>query len=315
MRQHEVGPQQKIINIMTNTQSVFELIDQCDFPNENPFELEQNLFPILNTITSPTLTKLFEKKCYNTWLIFGFDGESQVSVFYDSILHKFQEGYLDNYYGHLTLEEKKQITDNFTTIIQDEIRHRDIFANIIEKTKADKKNYKPEYYNPSCKEYVESQWKLWDDYTLLDHLCPIVTGECYLLAAFVLFHRYTKNEKKKQIFKEFIQEESRHISHFMNFLKKAKVHENERARYHTFLINNVIQKMNFEYVKLENFLDTVIKDPVKKSEIIKVAYDTDFHETFRLMFFKKTWQFYNIVFPEVDQEQFESMVLCIKNNS
>lgn len=300
---------------MSNTESVFKLIDQCDFPNENPFELSEDLFPVLNTITSQSLSKLFEKKCYNTWLIFGFDGESQVSVFYDSILQKFQSGDLDNYYGHLTELEKKQIVDNFTTIIQDEIRHRDIFANIIEKMQADKKDYRPEYYNPECKEYVDSQWQLWDNHTLLDHLCPIVTGECYLLSAFVLFYKYSKNESKKEIFKEFIQEESRHIAHFMNFLKKAKVCDSERNRYHTFLLNNVIEKMNFEHLKFKSFLHSLIKDPNKRTEIIQAAYDTEFHKTFQTIFLKKTWQFYNIVFPEVDQEQFELIISDAKLNT
>jgi rubrerythrin len=298
---------------MPDTQSVFDLIDQCEFSVENPFELTQDLFPILNTITSPSITKLFEKKCYNSWLIFGFDGESQVSVFYDSILQKFQDGSIDNYFGHLTTKEKKQIADNFVEIINDELRHRDIFSAIILKTNSNSQDYKPDYYNPECKEYVDSQWKLWDDYTLLDHLCPIVTGESYLLAAFVLFYKYTTNPYKKQIFKEFIQEESRHIAHFMNFMKKAKVQDHERPRYHQAFISQVEQKIKFEHVKFLAFLDTIIKDPSKKHDIIKMAYNTEFHHTFTKIFLKKSWQFYNIICP-IDQDTYESLLLH-KNNS
>lgn len=293
---------------MSTISSVFDLIGQCEFPNENPFELQENLFPILDTIATPSMTKLFEKACYNSWLIFGFDGESQVSIFYDSILQKLQDGSLDNYYGHLSDSERQLIQDNFASIIDDELRHREIFKAIIEKMDADKKDYRPEYYNPECKEYVDSQWALWDNYSLLDHLCPIVTGESYLLAAFVLFYKYTNNPVKQQIFKEFIQEESRHIAHFMNFMKKANISESERPRYHRVFVNLVSEKIKFEQVKFEKFLNILINDPVKKQEIVDIAYKTEFHQTFSKIFLKKAWQFYSIVIPGVDQDLFEQWV-------
>lgn len=300
---------------MHTTASVFDLIDQCEFPNENPFELRENLFPILDTIATPLMTKLFEKACYNSWLIFGFDGESQVSVFYDSILIKLQEGYLNNYYGHLSESTSQRIQNNFSSIILDEIRHREIFKAIIEKMDADKKDYRPDYFNPECKEYVDSQWSLWNNYSLLDHLCPIVTGESYLLAAFVLFYKYTTNPTKQQIFKEFIQEESRHIAHFMHFMKNANISESERPRFHMVFVNQVAQKLNFEQLKFEQFLNSLIKDTDKKQEIITVAYDTEFHRTFRKIFLKKAWQFYSIVIPGVDQDQFELLVQEYKLNT
>lgn len=293
---------------MHTTASVFDLIDQCEFPNENPFELRENLFPILDTIATPSMTKLFEKACYNSWLIFGFDGESQVSVFYDSILKKLQDGSLNSYYGHLTVEANCLIQDNFKSIIQDELRHREVFKAIIEKTHADKKDYNPEYINPECKDYIDDQWALWDHYSLLDHLCNIVTGESYLLAAFVLFYKYTKNPVKQQIFKEFIQEESRHIAHFMHFMKNARIAQHEQARYHQLFLDYASQKLNFEQSKFEQFLNSLIKDPTKKQALIKVAYDTEFHHTFKKIFLKKAWQFYSIVIPGVEQDQFELFV-------
>jgi hypothetical protein len=149
---------------------------------------------------------------------------------------------------------------------------------------------------------------------LLDHLCPIVTGESYLLAAFVLFYKYTKNPTKQQIFKEFIQEESRHIAHFMHFMKNANIAESERPRYHMVFVDQVAQKLNFEQLKFEQFLNSLVKDPVKKQAIIKVAYDTEFHRTFRKIFLKKAWQFYSIVIPGVDQDSFEHFVQDYKLN-
>jgi rubrerythrin len=300
---------------MSTTPSVFDLIDQCDFPVENPFELRENLFPILNTVATPSMTKLFEKTCYNSWLIYGFDGESTVSIFYDTISKKLQQGYLDNYYRHLDKLAVQRIQDNFSSIVQDELKHKEVFKAIIEKMDADNKDYRPEYFNPDCKEYVDSLWAWWDHHSLLDHLCPIVTGESYLLAAFVLFYKYTENPAKQQIFKEFIQEESRHIAHFMHFMKNANIAESERPRYHTLFISCVAQKVNFEQEKFEQFLNSLVKDSVKKQAIIKVAYNTEFHRTFRKIFLKKAWQFYSIVIPGVDQDLFERFVQDYTINS
>ena len=290
---------------MHTTKSALDLIGQCEFPSENPFELRENIFPVLNSIATPTMTKIFEKACYGSWLIFGFNGESQVSIFYDSILQKLQDGSLDNYYGHLMLEDRQQIENNFKSIIQDEIKHREIFKSIIEKMDSDKTDYRPEYYNPECKEYADSEWKLWDSYVLMDFLCPIVTGESYLLAAFVLFYKYTENLSKREIFKEFIQDESKHVAHFMNFMKKAKVPSNQRSRFHNLFLVETKRKMHFEKNKFEDFLNSIVKDLSKKQEITEVAYNTEFHRTFRKIFLKKSWQFYNIVFPNIDQDTFE----------
>ena len=116
---------------MSTTSSILDLINQCEFSNENPFELNENLFPVLDSIAAPSLTKLFEKTCYNSWLIYGFDGESQVTIFYDSILKKLQDGTLDTYYSHLSEYDTQKIQNDFTTVINDEFEHRTIFGAMI----------------------------------------------------------------------------------------------------------------------------------------------------------------------------------------
>lgn len=293
---------------MQNHESIFELIDRCDFPNENPFELSEDLFPILNSVASPSITKLFEKTCYNSWVIFGFNGESKVSVFYDTILQKLDNGYLDNYYGHLDHSEVTNFKNKFVEIIHDELKHREIFSAIISKMGISNEEFDPTYYDPKCEEFVDFHNDLWNKYNLLDFLCNISTGESYLLSAFVLFYKYTKCQFKKQMFKEFIQEESRHIAHFMNFLKKATVTDQERERFHIIFLNWVVYRLQFEYDNLEIFLDKVIKDNRKKEIFLNLAYKTPLHNTFKKIYLKKVWQFYNIVFPDVDQESFEKLV-------
>jgi len=52
---------------------VFDLIDQCDFKVDNPFDLPGRLFPSLSTD--------FETEMFKSWLGLVFSGESLVSVF------------------------------------------------------------------------------------------------------------------------------------------------------------------------------------------------------------------------------------------
>ena len=293
---------------MPNTESVFALIDRCEFAAENPFELKENLFPVLNDIGSTSITKLFEKNCYNSWLVFGFNGESKVSVFYDTILQKLSNGDLNKYYGHLEQHELDKIKNDFKEIIQDEIRHRDIFSAIIDKIDIKPENYNPDYYNPQCQEFVQGENNYWLHGTLFDFLADIVSGESYLLAAFVLFYRYTNNPIKKQIFKEFIQEESKHIAHFMNFMKKAKIDPFEIPSFQYQFQTWASQRSKFESANFESFLDKLVKEKNKKEQIANKSYDTEFHKTFSKMFIKKSLQFYNIVCPEVDQNEYEQFI-------
>lgn len=301
---------------MSTTSSILDLINQCEFSNENPFELNENLFPVLDSIAAPSLTKLFEKTCYNSWLIYGFDGESQVTIFYDSILKKLQDGTLDTYYSHLSEYDTQKIQNDFTTVINDEFEHRTIFGAMIEKIdNADKKDYHPSYFNPECQEYVDSQWSLWDYYSLIESLGSIAVAESYLLSAFVLFYKYTSNPYKKQIFKKFIQDESRHIVHFMNCIKNAKIGDEDQHKYQAAVLYHAASKLNFEQSNFELLLDSLIKDPVKKQQILQVAYDTGLHKTFRKIFVKKVWQFYSIIVPGMDQESFEQLVQDYKLNT
>jgi rubrerythrin len=301
---------------MSTTNSVLTLIDQCHFSSENPFEISESLFPVLDTIANPAMTALFEKNCYNSWLIYGFDGESQVTIFYDSILQKLQDGSLDDYYGQLSLDDQKQIQDRFATVIHDESEHREIFKAIIEKIQdADKKEYHPDYFNPACQEYADSQWKLWDYYTLMESLGSIAVAESYLLSAFVLFYKYSKNPIKQQIFKKFIQDESKHIAHFMNCIKKAKVSDSERQKYQAAVMYHTASKLNFEQTNFELMLDSLIKDSNKKRLIMTMAYRTNLQKTFRKIFIKKAWQFYSLVVPGIEQDAFEQQVQEYKLNS
>lgn len=292
---------------MPTNQSILDLIDQCDFNEENPFELSENLFPILNQITSPTITKLFEKTCYNGWLIFGFNGENEVSVIYDTIRERLNNGYLEKYFNHLSDQEFNAIKESFSEIIEDEVKHSKMFAIIIDKLGL-KENYRPDFYTPNCEEFVKLQNDYWQNNSLFERLTNIVTGESYLLATFVLFYRYSSNPIKQEIFKEFIKDESKHVAHFMNFMKKAQITDEDRQLFRPKFLEYARSRSKFESLKFDNFLDKLMVDSNKKNLILKTAYKTEFHRTFRKIFLKKTWQFYNIVFPDVDQDMYEDLL-------
>jgi rubrerythrin len=292
---------------MPNIDRVLSLIDQCDFSAENPFELRESLFPVLKDIASPTIVKLFEKTCYNGWLIFGFEAENAVIIRYDNILSKFSNGSLDTYFGHLSQAERYQIQEKFKEVIDDEIKHSEMFKTIISKMKVTK-DYKPEFYSPDCIEFVESENNIWHTNSFIELLPNIVTGESYLYAAFVLFSKYCKNPIKQQIFKEFIRDESRHVAHFMNIMKKAKIDSIEQKKYDTKFFQYAKDRSQFEGAKFEIFLESLSISSETKDDIMQKAYTTEFHQTFRKLYAKKTWQFYNIVFPDVDQETYEKML-------
>jgi rubrerythrin len=294
---------------MSNTESVFDLINQCEFANENPFELRENLFPILNDIGSPTIAKIFEKNCYNSWLVFGVEGESKASVFYNTILQKLENGFLNKYYGHLSNQELNIIKENFVEIIDDEIKHRDMFVEMIAKMEIQPDNYRPEYFSHKCQEFVDGENNYWLQGTLFDFLADIVTGESYLLAAFVLFYRYSNSPIKQKIFKEFIKEESKHIAHFMHFMEKAKIDSDEIPSFHRHFMLFAKRRVWFEGIKFEVFLDQLIKDENKRKELLSKSYSTEFHRTFNKIFLKKSWQFYNIVCPDIDQDTYESYLV------
>lgn len=292
---------------MPNIDRVLSLIDQCDFSADNPFELRENLFPVLGEIASPTIVKLFEKTCYNGWLVFGFEAENAVVLRYDNILSKFNDGSLDVYFGHLSESERNQIKSKFKEVIDDEVKHSEMFSAIIGKMKAIK-DYRPEFVSPTCLEFIQSENDLWHTNSFIELLPNIVTGESYLYAAFVLFSKYSKNPIKQQIFKEFIRDESRHVAHFMNIMKKAYIDDVEQKRYDRKFFQFAKDRSQFEDAKFKNFLDTLSISAEIKKNIVNKAYTTEFHQTFRKLYAKKTWQFYNIVFPDVDQETYEKML-------
>jgi len=293
---------------MSNTECVFGLIDQCEFPAEDPFELHENLFPGINSLSSATVSKLFEKSCYNSWLIFCFNGESTASIFYDSILERLNNGELDHYYKHLSPTDLQSFKENFEVIISDELRHRELFGAIIDKMEEKPGNYQPDYYNPTCQELVRSELSNWDRGTLFGFLADIVTGESYLITSFMSFYRYTKNPIKKQIFKEFIKEESKHLAHFTNFIKKAKINELDVLHFRTSFIMHALRRLKFEEQNFKLLLDKLVKDTEKKNNILINSYDTEFHHGFNKIFLKKIWHFYNIVFPTVTQEDLEQIL-------
>jgi len=292
----------------SNTQSVFELIDQCDFKVQNPFDLYVDLYDSLTEVLPSSLVKLLTKKVYDDWLVYIFSCESEGSIFYGTIIDKIKNGYLSSYYGHLSNSEIEQFEHSFLQIINDELKHRSIFLEFMQKIGLDKKLYKPEYYDPTVQELIDSQTNIWNELTFLELFTNVITGECYFMTTFYMMYKNTTNPTKKLIMKELVKDESRHIVHFMKFLQKAKLSPIEKIIFQKIFLSWTKLRLNFEQKNFKDFLHLVLKDKSKLDTTFDLAYKSEFHKNFKQTFLKKSWQFFNVVFPEVDQTQFEHMV-------
>lgn len=298
---------------MSNTQSIFELIDQCDFPKENPLELEEDIFVNLNSSLSPPLVKLITKKVYSDWLAYIFSSESEGIIFYR--IMKDEISNLKEYYGHLPYEDIDQFDKSFEKIISDENKHRSMFLLFIKKIGLSSKIYKPEFYDPLVQEMIDTQFENWKKGTFIGALTQFITGECYFMTTFYTIYKNTLNPLKKQIFKELVKDESRHLVHFMKFLKKAKIPEHEKPIFHKLFINYALSQINFEQQNFKNVLSSLIKNETEKNLYYNLAYDTDFHHSFKKLFLKKSWQFYNVVFPDINQDMYESHLAMLQKNN
>jgi len=128
------------------------------------------------------------------------------------------------------------------------------------------------------------------------------------MTTFYMMYKNTTNPTKKLIMKELVKDESRHIVHFMKFLQKAKLSPIEKIIFQKIFLSWTKLRLNFEQKNFKDFLHLVLKDKSKLDTTFDLAYNSEFHKNFKQTFLKKSWQFFNVVFPEVDQTQFEHMV-------
>lgn len=307
---------------MSTTQSSLDLIDQCQFSDEDPFEINQNLFPNLKSLLPASIIKRIESECYATWLNWAFEGESSVSVVYQIIQNQISNN-LVNYFSHLDTEEKQQVEDYFSNIINEEREHRIIFKNMIEKLRLPADiNYRPEFFDPDSPAFNSFWNNHYNKVGFLSALGIAVIGESYLLACFLLFYKQSANELKKQIFKQFLTEESQHIAHFLNLIRRGKYSADDKDRLHHSFLQTVQQKINFEiatvntiYAKLQKGFTTKISDKGNHFLILndvekfnQIAYSGELHESFKELFLRRSYQFYHAVFPDVTEDEFLQLV-------
>lgn len=295
---------------------VFELIDQCEFDIDNPFELENGLFPNLRNHFPSKMVDLLEKRIYHSWIDAGFIGESTVCVFYDIITNRLLKDRYNGYFDHLTQDELNQISEEFADVIEDEIRHREIFLRIIKKTGISSGHdiTDVDHNNPNFKLRVErnvqSDLYIEDSNTacLLGHVCPMLIGETYLLASFNMFYQMSTNPNKQQIFKSLLQDESRHVNHFKNLLKTASINKDDADRLKQEIINNIYDSSNFQALDLASFVQDTIKLQEKIDIVFQEVYNNPFHQHFRELFLRKVYQFYSVIYPETTEEEFNAIM-------
>jgi rubrerythrin len=307
---------------MSTTLSIFDLIDQSEFSNEDPFEINQNLFPTLKTALPNSFIKKLEAECYSNWLNWAFEGESSVSVVYKILQNQIATEAV-NYFSHLTAEEKQHIHSYFDDIVAEEREHRLIFKNIIDKLQLPADiTHNPDFFDPDSEEF-NSFWNMhYNKVGFLSALGIAVIGESYLLACFLLFYKQSTNEAKKIIFKQFLTEESQHISKFLNLIKRGRYSDADRDRLHHSFLQTIQEKVQFEtkkvnsvYQKLQDSFNKTVVDKGHRVSILndvtkfnQLAYSGELHESFKELFLRRSYHFYNAVFPDVTEEAFLDLV-------
>lgn len=314
---------------MSTTPSIIDLINQSEFSNEDPFEINQNLFPTLKTVLPDSFIKRLESECYINWLNWAFEGESNVSVVYKILQNQIATGAVD-YFSHLTVQEKQQIHSYFDDIVAEEREHRLIFKNIIDKLQlpADIK-HNPDFFDPDSEEF-NSYWDTnCNKVGFLSALGMSVIGESYLLACFVLFYKQSTNEVKKIIFKQFLTEESQHISKFLNLIKRGRYSDSDRELLHHSFLQRIQEKVQFEtkkvnsvYQKLQNSFNKTVVDKGHRVSILnditkfnQLVYSGELHESFKELFLRRSYQFYHAVFPDVTEDEFLDLVANYHNDA
>ena len=139
-------------------------------------------------------------------------------------------------------------------------------------------------------------------------ITAILTIETYLLATFSMFYKTTTNENKKLIFKSFLQDESRHVAHFIRLLKQARIPKEHIDQADRRIILNILDNSNFELIALIKYLRDIVKNKDKQSAIINNVYKDIFHQTFKHIYLTKCWQFYNILHPNVSEQDFVKII-------
>lgn len=294
---------------------IIELIDQCEFRTNNPFDIENGLFPALTKIIPTETVQHFESELLKTWLAFGFKGETLVSVVYDKISNELYK--TSGYFDHLSEDDIKQLQANFASVIDDEIRHRDMFIKIMDRFENGSVEYDAEHYDPYNTNFKDYVYDYMDsgvlgvkevDPNLLDILSVIIPGENYLLATFNFFYKSTSNPKKQEIFKSFLQDEARHIAHFMNLVKQAQIPQEHKDRAKHRILQHIFDNSNFELIKLVQYLKESEDNTQKQDVILNLVYKDERHKHFKEAYLKKCYQFYNILYPEISEEQFKNQL-------
>lgn len=298
---------------------VLDIVDECNFSADNPFDIQQPLFPNLSNYLQPKLISYIEKQVFKTWVDTGFVGESTGVVFYDIIAKRML---LDRYsgdLGHLPAEQVDKINNSFDIVIKDEARHSKIFLGILQKMNFTSR-YNIDYItgDRGFAEHVTDKVSngLYstknNQASLLNHVCPMIIGEAYLFSCYSLFYKLSTNENKKLIFRSLMQDESNHLNHFIKLIEYARVPRENIDEIRQELHINIFDHSAFEIREIVPLLNTLVKDPEKRAEIYNNIYQSEHHQAFQDLYYRKIYQFYNILYPEVSEDDMKNTVKSCK---
>lgn len=276
-----------------------DLINQLNFDPEDPFELKVNIFPEI-TKSDPN----FLSKFFYDYLLWTWSGEYNTTLVYPNILDKIKKDQYKHYLSDLSATDLAQVKNYFEQMIQDEIEHTDDFASLILNC------YDPNFNSNLDKHRQEVNFRFNNgdqSGDLLVLLFKYYVGECYLWTTFYTIYKQTTNPAKRAVIKKFLVDEARHNNNIFKFFKKIKHHLP-----HGFDNNHLSKRYSevryFGLPFVKKHFDIEDLGTRKDQAVLKMLYNTPWHQKFNQIFIKKCYQLHSVIDPTITQEDFTRLV-------
>jgi rubrerythrin len=280
-----------------------ELISQIEFDVNNPAAFEHSIFPDQLIKLTRHLDYDFATEFYSDYLVYCYNAEFIATIAYPLILKRIKEQQYEKYLHELTELDRQQVYQYFDQMIQDEQEHADYFFAILHKV------------NPALAHKITNTETLQANSLIHKHtvestdlvqlLVTYYIGECYLWVSFYQIYKLTQDLDKKKIFKKLLVEEAQHNNNILKILKKIQPKISLTQEQFVSLANDS-RLFGLAFTKNKFHLNAM--NSIANQKIMQLIYNTSWHKQFNQIYLKKTYQLYQILYPESQFEQFQSAV-------
>jgi hypothetical protein len=224
----------------------------------------------------------------------------------------------------LNSDERYEIQKFLEETVEEEKKHTNLVEYLFEKC-----NYNfPKIIKDS--EYEKLIQDVTSENNLLQTMFSANKGECQILTLLSLILRHTRNEDKKNYLKIILQEESKHFNGFTKIMKliRKNLTESEIAPLelgpHNSYIDNE-SKLNIEYFGTSNIgqffyycKENLFSCDPQNNNIVQKFWrsisSNQFQREHYSLFNRKFYMYYNVLFPNVSEIEYNTHSARIINS-